>query len=526
MTVEPDAARPERGCRDVVAQFMAIATARPEAPAIVSQGRLWSYREVTRRAATIGQALAQAGARPGQTVAVLAHRSMTQVAAWLAVLARRAVLFPLDPATSPTRQEVMLGRADVACVLTLGSVTAPHGARAVRVADADADSSAATLELQMGPPPGGRDPGYLVFTSGSTGLPKAIVGRARSLAHFLDWQAHQFTVGPGDRVAHLASPEFDVALREVFLPLTTGAVLCLPPPGPLPATRALAWLAQERVTVAHMVPTVVRAWLRSSPAGVRLPDLRLALFNGEPLPEELVCRWREQLDYQGQIINLYGPTETTMIRCWHVVRDPAEPGVQPLGRPIADSQVWVQRRDDQPAGVGEVGEIVIRTAFGTNGYLGATAQESARFTATADGSDDVVYRTGDLGHLDRSDVLHFDGRLDDQVKIYGVRIHLGAIEAAIETQPEIDQAAVIAEPNAEGTPPRLTAYLILKPGQSRIPPDLRSRLRHLLAPGAIPARFLTVSALPSTPVSGKLDRRGLASLPLIEQCTPDHQGQR
>lgn len=524
MTEEPDSARANCGFRDTAAQFVAIAAARPDAPALVQQGRLWSYRDVAHHAARIGQTLGQVGAQPGQIVAVLAHRSVTQVAAWLAVLARRAVLCPLDPATSLARQKVMLERANVAFVLTLGSVAAPPGERAVCLADVDADGPA-RRELPVGPLPEGCDPGYLVFTSGSTGPPKAIIGRSRSLAHFLSWEAWQFSVGPGDRVAHLVSPEFDVALREVLLPLTSGAVLCLPPPGPLSPARALIWLAQERVTVAHMVPTVARAWLRSTPDGVRLPDLGLALFNGEPLPEDLVRRWRQQLDYRGQIINLYGPTETTMIRCWHLVRNPAEKGIQPLGRPIADSQVWVERRGDQSVGVGDVGEIVIRTAFGTNGYLGATAQESARFTTAADGSDDMIYRTGDLGHFDQNDVLHFDGRVDDQVKVYGVRFHLRAVEAAIEAQPGIDQAAVIAKAGVDGAPPRLTAYLVLEPGQPGVPTDLRSGLRQFLPSAAIPARFITVTALPSTAVSGKLNRRALASLPVNEHCTPDHQGQ-
>lgn len=170
MTVEPDSAKANRGFRDTAAQFIAIAAARPDAPAVLQQGRLWSYRDVAHHAATIGQALAEAGTQPGRIVAVLAHRTTMQVAAWPAVLARRAVLFPLDSATSPARQKVMLERADVACVLTLGSVAAPRGRRAVRLADADA--SAATLELGVGPPPEDRDPGYLVFTSGSTGPPR------------------------------------------------------------------------------------------------------------------------------------------------------------------------------------------------------------------------------------------------------------------------------------------------------------------------------------------------------------------
>lgn len=519
MTAEP---RPGRGSAGVAARFAAVVAAQPHAPAVSDHERVWSYRQVADHAAGIAHVFDEVGVCPGEVVAVIADRSVTRVAAWLAILARRAVVLPLDPATPMARQQPMLARTDAAWVLAVGSVTVPAGARVIPVPEADRVAPETTLRVAS---PCESEPGYVVFTSGSTGTPKAILGRSDSLAHFLDWQRRQFSVGPGDRVAHLASPEFDAALREVLLPLTSGAVLCLPPRGPLAPERVLAWLAERRVTVVHTVPTVARAWLSATSADLRLPDLRVVLFSGEPLPEGLVRRWRERLAYAGEIINLYGPTETTMIRCWHRVSDPAEPGIQPLGRPIADSQVWVRHLGGDTAKPGEVGEILIRTAFGTHGYLGATPEDTARFTTSPDRPGEVVYRTGDRGHVDSDGVLHYDGRADDQVKIHGVRLHLRAIEAAVEDQSGIQQAAVIAEPGVDDAPCRLIAYLVLDSGQSTIPAGLRGRLRQLLPLAAIPAVFIPVAALPRTAASGKLDHRRLTAAPVTGHPTTDHKGQ-
>jgi acyl-coenzyme A synthetase/AMP-(fatty) acid ligase len=312
-------------------------------------------------------------------------------------------------------------------------------------------------------------------------------------------------------VGHLASVQFDASLREVFLPLTSGATLCLPASGPVLPASVLAWLAAERVTVIHAVPTVARAWLRAAPAASLLPDLRLLFFSGEALTSPFVERWRDQLRYHGTIVNLYGPTETTLIRCWHEVSEPATPGVQPLGRPIADSLVWVESADGQPAPAGESGEIVIRTPYASGGYLDATADEQARFTVATDQPEDTVFRTGDLGHLDRDGVLHFDGRADDQIKLHGIRVHLRAVEAVLEQQPGIDHAAVVADPDPRGGAPRLTAHLVLEAGHHTIPADLRAHLLERLPMAAVPARFVVTTTLPTTAASGKTDYRRLAA---------------
>jgi amino acid adenylation domain-containing protein len=492
----------------VPAQIAAWADVCPDATAVTQYSRHWTYRQLVDAAAVVAIKLSAAGVADGQRVAVLGPRGFALVAVWTAVLASRAVLVPADPALPVTRQRDVLDRADHVVAVGDTAVPAALNVPVIRIA-CDLGDGSCELPAQHVPP--ADEPAYLFLTSGTTGRPKGIIGRHRGLAHFLHWQRTTFHVGPGDRVAHLASVEFDLSLREVFLPLTSGATLCLPAAGPVPPASVLPWLSSERITVTHAVPTVARAWLRAAPSGLRVPDLRLLLFSGEALKSALVERWRDQLQYDGTVINLYGPTETTLTRCWYEVPEPATPGIQPLGRPIADSLAWVESAGGQPARTGESGEIVIRTPYGSGGYLDATADERARFTVAADHPEDTIFHTGDLGHLDQDGVLHFDGRADDQVKLYGIRVHLRAVEAVLEQQPGVDHAAVVASPDPQGGPPRLTAHLVLEAGSHMIPADLRARLYERLPVAAVPARFVVANTLPTTAASGKTDYRRLAS---------------
>ncbi|MCX4682187.1 AMP-binding protein [Streptomyces sp. NBC_01433] len=491
----------------VAAQVLDWCARTPDAIAVSQGERRWTYRELGQAVGGVAAELQAAGVRPGQVVAVTAHRGVAQAAAWVAVLLHRGVLLPLDPALPPAARTGMLTRAGARVDLLAGNVDAPAhpDVPVLRVCGQPRVS-----RRRVGPAadPGPVEAGYVFFTSGSTGVPKAILGRHRSLAAFLTWLRSALGVTPADRIAHLSGPGFDVSLREVFLPLTSGARLCLPLPGPVPPGAVLPWLAESGVTLVHTIPTVARAWLRFAPTGVHLPRLRTVLFSGEPLTDTLITRWRTQLGYQGVIVTQYGPTETTLIRCWHPVDRPV-PGIQPLGRPIPGSEAWIEDPPGVPAPAGAVGEIVIRTAYGTSGYLGEEALTAGRFTFGPDG--EVTYRTGDLGSVDEHGLLHFHGRTDDQIKIHGVRFHLHGVEAALEAQPGIDQAAVTAEPGVDGSPPRLTAHLLLSVGHDRIPVGLRAALLDHLPAAAVPSRLLVVDALPRTLASGKLDRPRLTT---------------
>ncbi len=219
---------------------------------------------------------------------------------------------------------------------------------------------------------GADDPAYVFFTSGTTGVPKGILGSHKGLSHFIQWEQKRFGGNTNDRVAQLTGVSFDVVLRDIFLPLSSGATLCLPDIASVPhGDDVIGWMRRERITILHTVPSLAAAWLDSRESRGGLPNLRWTLMAGEPLTDTLVRRWREQMGTTHGILNLYGPTETTLAKCAY--RVPAEPssGVQPIGEPLPDTQALIINKADQLCGLGEPGEIVIRTSFRSLGYLNA-----------------------------------------------------------------------------------------------------------------------------------------------------------
>ncbi|MFE5597090.1 AMP-binding protein [Streptomyces sp. NPDC056549] len=497
-----------RSCPSVAEQILSWCAQTPDAPAVVQDSHCWTYRELERVAVSLAARLEQAGVQPGQVVAVTARRSFSLVAAWMAVLLRRCVLLPLDSSLTPAMRESMIAQSGAQFDLIIGGVDVAVRSDA-SVARLSEVLQAPATDLTVPPPPGPDEPAYVLFTSGSAGTPKAILGRHRSLAALLPWLRSTLKITPADRIPHLAEVGRDMALLEVLLPLSSGASLCLPPPGRLAPADALPWLARAEATVLHAVPTVARAWLRAAPDGIRLPKLRSVQFSGEPLMDTLISRWRHQIDYRGEVVNHYGPTETTLIRCWHPVTS-LTPGAQPLGRALPGSEVWVEQSVGVRAPVGTVGEIVIRTIHGTSGYLGADAETASQFTFEPEG--EVTYRTGDLGAVDENGLIHFHGRLDDQVTVHGVRFHLHGVKAALEAQPEVEQAAVTTAPGLNGRPPRLTAHVVLTPDRSQVPRKLRAALLDHLPSAAVPGRFVVVEALPNstTNAAGNTDDQGEA----------------
>ena len=255
-------------------------------------------------------------------------------------------------------------------------------------------------------------------SSGSTGTPKAVLGacRARALAALA---AADVRDRSGDRCGQLTGLSFDVVLRDIFLPLTSGATLVIPSEG----EDTLRWLEREEISAFHTVPSVMAAWLSNGAAAVSLPRLKRVFMAGEPLTASLVARWRE-ICPNGEIVNLYGPTETTLAKCYYVVPARPRPGIQPLGRTLPQTQALVLTPDRARCGIGEPGEIAIRTPFRTRGYLHAPEENEKRFVVNPFRNDpsDLLYLTGDRGVYDADGLLEFRGRLDHQVKVRGVRV--------------------------------------------------------------------------------------------------------
>jgi amino acid adenylation domain-containing protein len=363
---------------------------------------------------------------------------------------------------------------------------------------------------------GGDDPAYLFFTSGTTGVPKAVVGCHKGLSHFLSWQRDTFQVTPLDRCAQLIGLSFDAVLRDIFLPLTSGATLCLPEANREPES-LMVWMQSQQVTLVHTVPAVAHNWISQIRKEVALPSLRWVFFSGEPLRDTLIRQWRLALPGKYQIVNLYGPTETTLIKCFFVVPDPPLPGIQPVGRPLPETQAWVTNSKDQLCGLGEIGEIALRTPFRTLGYANSRLETARHFRRNPFRKDDgdLVYFTGDLGRYRPDGSLDILGRRDHQVKIRGVRIELDEIAAIICKHPEVSASVVVFRKQVE--PQDLVAYVVPKNFGLALREELRAHLASQLPAAMIPTVFVFLESMPLT-ANGKVDRKALPVTDFMERA--------
>jgi amino acid adenylation domain-containing protein len=472
----------------------------PGAVALAQGDQCWRYAELGHGTARLTSALLAAGLRPGEPVAVSGRQSFGLIASMLAVLAGRGVMLTIDPNLPERRQRLLVEQAGAKRLLWAGPLAAaPDWIRQqpwTSLIEVDANTGSATsLTGNAWAEPEPDDPAYIFFTSGTTGVPKGVLGCHKGLSHFLTWQRDTFQVGPGDRVAQLTNLSFDVVLRAVFLALVSGGTLCLPPDDVnLTAESVLPWMQREKITLLHTVPSLAQTWLADVPAGVNLPSLRLVFFAGEPLLDVLVRRWRASFP-TGQVVNLYGPTETTMAKFYY--RVPAEPdrGVQPVGWPLPQTEAILLDND----------EIGIRTEYRTLGYLNAPEEQQRRFVSW---NGDVVYRTGDRGRFRADGALEILGRLDHQVKIQGVRIEPDEVSAAIGGHPSVKAVVVVAR-QEPGREPVLVAYVV---ATGLAAAELREFLTGQLPAAMVPTHFVFLDRLPLT-TNGKVDRNALPAPP-------------
>lgn len=529
---DPTAALPEPYYAPVPELIEAWAQRYPEYPAILQGTQTWSYQQLITRARTIAHSLLAQGVLPGTVVAITGDRSFGLIAGILGIFLSGGVLLTVDPQLPETRQKLFLDKADAQFAiivetepdtLTLdvlnGYATLTVAPDTGQVIAPNSITASQTPLPELSPD----HPAYIFFTSGTTGTPKGILGVHKGISHFLHWQRETFNVTPSDRVCQLTSLSFDALLRDIFLPLTSGAVLCLPKDETIVlSSEVFHWLEQEEISILHTVPARVQSWLMeysnldaSNPISLR--HLRLVFFSGEPLMDTLISRWRQAFPETGQLINLYGPTETTMVKCYYSVPEPPQPGSQPGGWAIFDTQALILTQTNHLCGIGELGEIVLRTPFRTLGYINAPDENQRRFIPNPlrEDAQDLIYYTGDLGRYRPDGALEVLGRNDTQVKIRGVRIELGEIESVLHQHPTIGAAVVTAHENSSGEK-SLVAYLVITTREQPSSQDLRLFLRQQLPDYMLPSRFMFLEAMPLLP-NGKVDRR---ALPTPE---PSHQ---
>ncbi|MFF2120243.1 amino acid adenylation domain-containing protein [Kitasatospora sp. NPDC058184] len=497
--------------------FAAQAARTPEAEALVAGAERLSYAQLNARANRIAHWLLARGVRPGDTVALMYERSADLVAALLGVLKTGAAYLPVDPEFPSARVAHILTEAAPALLLTSDAVAtgAGAGALAERPSSAtvvtDAPDTAAALALcpdtDPAPVAGAADPAYVLYTSGSTGAPKGVVVEHGALSNFLADMAARFPLTTGDRWLGVTTVGFDISVLELCLPLTSGATLVLADRDTARTPAALAGLLRATgATVMQATPTLWRALADEQPGC--LDGLRV-LVGGEALPPDLA---RTLAARAAEVVNLYGPTETTIWSTAAGIAPGAAPERTPIGTPIANTRVHVldERLGLVPPGV--VGELYIAGAGVARGYLGQPGLTAQRFVADPYGPAGTrMYRTGDLVRWNRDGLLEFAGRADQQVKIRGFRIEPGEIEVLLREQPGVAHAVAVVREDRQGDQ-RLVAYVV--PDEPADAPhlaerrDLRDALRLRLPEYMVPSVVLTLPALPLTP-NGKLDRRAL-----------------
>ena len=488
--------------------FEAQAAKTPDAVAIVHGDRNLTYAELNAKANRLAHYLRGLGVKPDARVAICVERTFDMVAAVLAVWKAGGAYVPLDPAYPVERLSYML--ADCGAVVLLadarGSKALGDHAKNVplidfgrdsRLWESQPDSNLDRISIGLLP----QHLSYVIYTSGSTGAPKGVMVEHRGVCNLALAQIKAFLVEPESRVLQFSSFSFDACASELVMTLCRGAALILPPPESIMAGAVLIeTLARHDVTHATLPPAVLSALQEDS--GSDLGLVHTLIVAGEAPTAEMVKRWGEKRRF----INAYGPTETSVCATTYECRS-AEKANPPIGRPIANTQIYILDANLQPAPIGVTGEIYIGGAGVARGYLNRPELTAERFLLDpfAKEPNARMYRTGDLGRWRADGAIEYLGRNDFQVKIRGFRIELGEIEARLREHPGVREAMVVAREDTPGDK-RLVAYYTGEAGlEAR---DLRAHLTAALPDYMAPAIYVRLDALPLN-ANGKVDRRAL-----------------
>ena len=494
-------------------EILTLAHQSPETVAVVDASGVMSRKDLTLLAGGVAAWVSSLPDRANKTqiIAILAPSGSAQIAAMLGVAASGAVFMPIDPDLPAARIRAMLDSAVPVGMLHTDALGELASELAPEMPHAALEQTAPTpLELTPMRPDAAA---YVMFTSGSTGVPKGILGRYKSLNHFFTWQRDTFGLDATTRTAQLAPVTFDVSLRDVLLPLALGGVVTVPSRDLLAVPRKLLnWLSEHEVTLLHCVPSMLRLLTseleEKSGTELATPQTLSHLFlAGEPLLGRDVKAWRAVTEgTETTIINLYGPSETTLAKVFFRVGADADlpDGMLPIGHSLPDTQVLILK-PDRIAVTGEIGEICIRTGYPSLGYLHDPEATRAGFQRNAFGTEenDILYRSGDMGRLRPDGQIECLGRRDSQVKIAGNRVEGAEVEATLLSLPNIKACAVVIN-REDSVVPFLVAYVTGTDDTDALRDGLREKLPEYMIP-----RFIVPLATIPTLMNGKIDKNAL-----------------
>ena len=512
--------------------FEAQARRTPDALALVFGDHQLSYFQLNRRANQVAHHLQKLGVGPETLVGLCVERSLEMIVGLLGVLKAGGAYLPLDPKYPEERLAYMLADANIPILLTQQNLTvnlpSVHQAHIVYL---DADRQAIERESDENTVSGVQadNLAYVIYTSGSTGRPKGVLGTHRGIENLAEAQADTFGVQPNSRVLQFASLNFDASLSEIVTTWVRGAALHIAHPDwLLPGAPLAQLLRSSKINIVTLPPSALATLPPDD-----LPDLQTIVSAGEACSTALVERWGRGRRF----INGYGPTETTVCASMATL-DGQDTQPPSIGKPIANTQVYILDEHLNPTPVGVTGELYVGGVGLTRGYLNRPDLTAERFIPNpfltknqvpmteigfrlepalngSEGSSALrLYKTGDLARWRSDGNIAYIGRSDQQVKVRGFRIELGEIETALSQYPGVQDAVVLAREDQAGAGKRLVAYLVTKHSPLS-PHKIRLYLEQKLPAYMLPAVFVQLDALPLLP-NGKVNRKALP-LPVGER---------
>jgi amino acid adenylation domain-containing protein len=497
--------------------FEAQAEQTPDAVALRFGEETLTYRELNRRANRLAHYLQDLGVGPDVLVGVFMERSIEMVVALYGIIKAGGAYVPLDPEYPSERVAFMLEDTQVPVVLTQGRLAGRLPSHQAKVLCLDSEWAAISQENADNLPQQATadNLAYVIYTSGSTGKPKGVMNSHRGISNRLFWMQDAFQLTAADRVLQKTPFSFDVSVWEFFWPMWVGAQLVVAEPG---GHRDSAYLikliAEQNITTIHFVPSMLQIFLEDRDIA-KCSSLRYVICSGEALPYDLQIRFFARSN--AGLYNLYGPTEAAVdVTYWECKRE-SRLRVVPIGRPIANTRLYILDRSMQPVPVGVAGELYIGGVQVARGYLNCPELTAERFIPDPFSEDPSarLYKTGDLTRFLPAGEIEYLGRLDFQVKIHGFRIELGDIETTLNLHPDVHEAVVVAREDIPGNK-NLVAYLVPEPNSHLSVELLRDFVKERLPEYMAPAAFVFLDALPLNS-NGKVDRR---SLPAPEMERP------
>ncbi len=446
--------------------------------AVIYGEKIFTYSELAKKCRDIAEMIFVNGIKSGSFIGIYLEDRVDLICAILGILKTGCVFVPLDCSYPSQRVRKMIGLVDLEYIISddLSYRKLAGGDSAISgklkplfigahdfVTESEKDGASPAIEGRVDYSL--EDKIYVYFTSGTDGTPKAIVGKNKSLLHFINWEIETFKLDGGLRISQLTTPGFDAFLRDIFVPLCSGGSVCIPENDLIMTGDSIIdWIDKNKVELIHCVPSVFRLFNTQKRSGYELGNLKYILLSGERINPGELKNWYKIFAGRIQLVNLYGPTETTMIKTFYFIREADIVRERiPIGKPLKGARVLILDRNLKVCKQYVTGEIYIRTPFMTTGYYNDERLNREHFIPNPFNNDknDLFFRTGDLGRVLADGNIDFLGRKDRRVKIRGVRVELDEVEQTILKHSLVNQAVVI-DKEGDDFEKFLCAYIVLK----------------------------------------------------------------